>query len=64
MSVREDGRKQVRLLVERFRENYGEYTRTNSSYNETQLRIDFLNPFLQALGWDISKKAQNYRSSS
>jgi len=56
MSIREDGRKQVQLLVERFRDNYGEYTNTNSSYNETQLRIDFLNPFLQALGWDVSNE--------
>ncbi len=53
MGIREDGREQVKLLVERFKDNYGEYKRANSDYNETQLRIDFLNPFLQALGWDV-----------
>lgn len=27
-------------------------------YPEAQVRIDFLNPFSQALGWDIENKAQ------
>ena len=27
------------------------------SYNEAQLRQDFLNPFLGALGWDMTNKA-------
>ncbi len=48
----------VQGLVQRFRENYHEYTRANSDYNETLLRIDFLNPFLAALGWDVENKKQ------
>jgi hypothetical protein len=48
----------VQGLVQRFRENYHEYTRTHSDYNETLLRIDFLNPFLAALGWDVENKKQ------
>src|SRR6185312_16187360 len=53
MTSREDARQAVRTLVGRFRENQSDYTRSGSIYNETQLRTDFLNPFLQALGWDV-----------
>lgn len=53
MAERDEGRERVRDLVRRFGENSGEYTRSGSDYNETQLRTDFLNPFLQALGWDV-----------
>lgn len=40
-------------LVSRFEKNENEYTRSNSSYNETELRTDFLNEFFQLLGWDV-----------
>lgn len=50
---RENGRDLVRGLVERFRDGYNDYTHTNSGYNESQARIDFINPFLEALGWDV-----------
>ncbi len=38
-------------LIERFRRNAGEYR--SSSYNEAQLRQEFLNPFFKLLGWDM-----------
>lgn len=41
----------VLKLVERFEQNKSAYS--NSSYNETQLRREFLDPFFKALGWDI-----------
>ena len=41
-------------LVRRFREHHDVYT--SGSYNETQLRRDFLDTFLEALGWDIFNK--------
>jgi predicted type IV restriction endonuclease len=44
-------------LVRRFREHDDEYT--SGSYNETQLRRDFLDPFFAALGWDVHN-AQGY----
>lgn len=53
MNKKEAGREIVRELVERFRANYSEFTASGSKYNETALRSDFLNPFLQALGWDV-----------
>ena len=53
MSSREGGRKRVASLVNRFSENYDERMRANSTYNDTQLRSDFLNAFLQALSWYV-----------
>jgi len=38
-------------LVRRFHEHHGVYT--SGSYNETQLRREFLDPFFEALGWDV-----------
>ncbi len=38
-------------LVRRFREHHDVYT--SGSYNETQLRRDFLDQFFAALGWDV-----------
>lgn len=40
-------------LVERFREHEDEYR--NPSFNETQTRIQFLDPLFEALGWDMQK---------
>ena len=38
-------------LVERFDRNLNDYKR--STYNETQTRREFIDPFFQALGWDV-----------
>ena len=62
MTTREEGKRLVQILVERFRLNHREYARTNSPYNETQLRNDFLNPFLRALGWDVFNENQASQS--
>ncbi len=43
----------LQALVNRFGQNRAAYIQANSDYNETQLRSDFLNPFLIALGWDV-----------
>ena len=44
----------IKELVERFHTNLPSYS--SSSYNEAQLRQEFLNPFFEALGWDVSNK--------
>ena len=44
----------IKHLVERFSQNIASYS--SSTYNETQLRQEFLNPFFEALGWDVSNK--------
>ena len=42
---------EIKKLVENFQSHYDSYK--NPSYNETQLRREFLDPFFKALGWDI-----------
>ncbi len=41
-------------LVRRFEQNKEAYSAP--AYNETQLRREFLDPFFEALGWDISNR--------
>jgi type I restriction-modification system DNA methylase subunit len=47
----------VKNLVARFEQHRDSYR--SGRYNETQLRREFLDPFFEALGWDIFNK-QNY----
>lgn len=44
----------IKSLVERFERNRDQYR--SGRYNETQLRREFLDPFLEALGWDVFNK--------
>src|SRR5271157_3515184 len=41
-------------LVEKFDQNRESYTAP--TYNETQLRLEFLNPLLDILGWDVTNR--------
>ena len=41
----------VKRLVDHFVQNRDAYL--SGSYNETQLRHEFLGPFFEALGWDV-----------
>ena len=41
-------------LIERFEQNRDAYK--SQGYNETQMRREFLDPFFEALGWDVSNK--------
>ena len=47
--------KTIENLVEKFQRNLNEYK--NPAYNETQIRVEFVNPFWEALGWDVNNKA-------
>jgi hypothetical protein len=52
----------IEELVERFDYHIDEYKK--GSYNETQTRNDFINPFFESLGWDINNRqglAESYR---
>ena len=42
-------------LVSRFDRNLDTYR--SQSYNETQVRREFIDPFFEALGWDVANKA-------
>jgi hypothetical protein len=44
----------IRQLVERFEQNRLSYH--SGKFNEAQLRQEFLNPFFEALGWDVFNK--------
>jgi len=46
--------KEIKRLVERFRENRDVYC--SSAYNETQARHEFIDPFFMALGWDVNNE--------
>lgn len=41
-------------LIERFDRNLEAYKQ--GQYNETQVRLEFINPFFEELGWDIANK--------
>ncbi len=41
-------------LIERFDSNIDAYR--SGKYNETQVRMEFINPFFEELGWDITNK--------
>lgn len=42
-------------LVERFDRKIESYK--SGAYNETQVRREFIDPFFDALGWDVSNKS-------
>lgn len=44
----------IRQLVEHFDQNHESFR--SGKYNEAQLRQEFLNPFFEALGWDMFNK--------
>lgn len=46
--------KVIAELIERFDDNRDAYL--SGQYNETQLRKEFIDPFFEALGWDVNNK--------
>lgn len=46
----------LQTLVNKFEKDKTHYL--SKGYPEAQVRVDFLNPFFKALGWDIENKAQ------
>ena len=46
--------REIKRLVERFQENRDVYC--SSTYNETQLRREFIDPLFKALGWDVENR--------
>ena len=60
--MKEQAKQKLRELVERFRRNLDVYKK--SAYNEAQVRREFIDPFFEALGWDVSNKqgfAEQYK---
>ncbi|MEI6090865.1 MAG: N-6 DNA methylase [bacterium] len=62
MITKEEAYKRINDLVVRFEEQLSSYKSIN--YNETLTRRDFIDPFFQALGWDVDNSqgyAEAYR---
>lgn len=62
MLSKEAAYKKVQELVEHFEEQLPSYK--SAEYNETQTRIQFIDPFFKALGWDMDNSsgyAEAYR---
>ena len=60
--TKDEARARIITLVKNFERQLPDYQR--GTYNETQTRRDFIDPFFQALGWDIdnsSGAAEAYR---
>ena len=59
---KEEAYKGIEKLIEKFKSNFNQYISQN--YNEAKTRIDFIDPFFETLGWDISNKeglSETYR---
>lgn len=54
MSTSDSPPSRVVNLVEQFKSNYESYQ--EAEYKESQVRIEFLNPLFEALGWDVQNK--------
>jgi len=46
----------IKKLVARFEANETDYCSSSSTYNETEVRNDFINEFFNILGWDVTNK--------
>ena len=57
MFTKEEAFSKITELVERFSLQIDSYKK--SDYNETQTRLDFINPFFKALGWDMDNSQGN-----
>jgi type I restriction-modification system DNA methylase subunit len=53
--LKADARARVAALVESFQRHEADYLRP--TYNETQVRTDFITPLLEAFGWDVHNAA-------
>ncbi len=56
MPDKEIFREKLKVLISKFEKDKTHYL--SKGYIEAQVRIDFINPFFKALGWDIENKAQ------
>lgn len=66
---------ELRVLVDKFKDNLSYYKDIKKHYNEHSCRIEYIDPFLRLLGWDVSNEknlapqyreviAENYSNSS
>ncbi len=56
--------KELQTLMVKFEENLDYYHDNKKHYNEHSCRIEYIDPFLKLLGWDVSNEkalAPQYR---
>ncbi len=53
--MKNEAKNRIEELTDRFRRNVDVYK--NGTYNETQVRREFIDPFFEILGWDVANKA-------
>ncbi|MEZ2443348.1 N-6 DNA methylase [Chitinophaga sp. RCC_12] len=53
--TKEDSRLQLKKLVEAFAAQHAVYSK--NTYNEAQLRVDFISPLIKTFGWDIDNES-------
>lgn len=46
----------LQALADRFRENLAYYKDSKNNYNEHSCRIEYIDPFLKILGWDVANE--------
>ncbi|HUM48551.1 MAG TPA: hypothetical protein PLD84_16580, partial [Chitinophagales bacterium] len=57
---KESARKEIEKLIDVFEEHYNSYHAT--SYDEAKTRLDFINKFFKAFGWDVDNEAGAYEA--
>ncbi|MBI5029668.1 MAG: N-6 DNA methylase [Chloroflexi bacterium] len=58
--AREKFEKELATLVARFDQHRADYLR--SDYSEAEVRLQFINPLFEALGWDVQNQASKSRA--
>ena len=51
-----NNKSELQKLVEHFEANIEFYKDTKKAYNEHSCRIEFIDPFLKILGWDVANE--------
>lgn len=46
----------LKELVDRFDQNLSYYKTTQNAYNEHSCRIEYIDPLLEVLGWDVANR--------
>ena len=52
MITKDEGRQQIKKLVDIFKQNHEQYKKTG--YKEAQVRLEFIDKFFVSLGWDVN----------
>lgn len=54
MIIKEEAKQEINNLIKTFKDNFNQYKL--STYKEAQVRIEFIDKFFKAFGWDVNNK--------